>query len=98
MHILMACYGQPSDSSAFDEYYRSTHVPLAEKLPGLQSYTWRQCASLDDSPPPYYLVAELGFESEQAVGAALGSPEGQAAAGDIPNFATGGVTLFVQHD
>ena len=28
----------------------------------------------------------------------LSSPEGQAAAGDVPKFATGGVTMFVAHD
>ncbi|MGD0069763.1 MAG: hypothetical protein ABSB76_40935 [Streptosporangiaceae bacterium] len=30
--------------------------------------------------------------------AGLSSPEGHAAAGDVPNFATGGVTMFVAHD
>jgi hypothetical protein len=30
--------------------------------------------------------------------AALASPEAQAATGDVPNFATGGVTIFVAHD
>ena len=32
------------------------------------------------------------------MGAALASPEGQAASADVPNFATGGVTMFVAHD
>jgi hypothetical protein len=32
------------------------------------------------------------------MGAALGSPEAQAATADVPNFATGGVTMFVAHD
>jgi hypothetical protein len=32
------------------------------------------------------------------MGAALSSPEGQAAAADVPKFATGGVTMFVAHD
>jgi hypothetical protein len=30
--------------------------------------------------------------------AALASPESQAAGADVPNFATGGVTMFVAHD
>ena len=29
------------------------------------------------------------------IGAALSSPEGQAAAADVGNFATGGVTLLI---
>ena len=32
------------------------------------------------------------------MGAALSSPEGQAASADVPNFATGGVTMFVAYD
>ena len=30
--------------------------------------------------------------------AALASAEAQAATADVPNFATGGVTMFVAHD
>jgi len=28
----------------------------------------------------------------------MSSPEGVAAGADVPNFATGGVTMFVAHD
>jgi len=98
MHVLTVCYGHPADPAAFDAHYGSTHVPLANKIPGVESYTWRHCASLDDSPPPYYLLAELSFASEDALKAGLGSPEAQTAVADVPNFATGGVTMFVAHD
>ena len=98
MHVLMVCYGHPADPAAFDAHYTSTHVPLAEKIPGMESFTFRHCASLDASPPPYYLIAELGFASAEALAAAFASPEGQAAAADIPNFASGGVTMFAAYD
>jgi uncharacterized protein (TIGR02118 family) len=98
MHVLTVCYGHPTDPAAFDDYYTSTHVPLANKIPGFTSYTYRHCASLDDSPPPHYLLAELSWPSQEALGAALSSPEAQAAVADVPNFATGGVTMFVAHD
>lgn len=98
MHVLTVCYGHPADPAAFDAYYASTHVPLAEKIPGVTTFTYRRCASLDASPAPYHLLAELAFPSGEALQAALASPEGQAAAGDVPNFATGGVTMFVAHD
>jgi uncharacterized protein (TIGR02118 family) len=45
--------------------------------------------------PLTILLAELYFESMATFQAALPSPEGQAAAGDLPNFANGGVTLLV---
>jgi uncharacterized protein (TIGR02118 family) len=98
MHVLTVCYGHPSDPEAFDAYYTSTHMPLAEKMPGLESFTVRHCASLDDSAPPYFLIASLGFDSADALAAGLSSPEGSAAAADVPKFADGGVTMFVAYD
>jgi uncharacterized protein (TIGR02118 family) len=98
MHVLTVCYGHPTDTAAFDEYYNSTHVPLASKIPDMTSYTWRHLASLDGTQPPYYLIAELSWPSQEAMGAALGSPEAGAATADVPNFATGGVTMFVAYD
>ena len=83
MHVLTVCYGHPADPAAFDSYYASTHRPLAEKIPGLASFTARHCDSLDGSQPPYYLLAELSFASQEAMNAALASPEGQAAAADV---------------
>jgi uncharacterized protein (TIGR02118 family) len=46
----------------------------------------------------YYLIAELSYASQEVFGAAMESPEGQAAGADVPNFATGGVTMFIAHD
>ena len=98
MYVLTVLYGHPTDPAAFDAHYASTHVPLVEKIPGLESFTHRHCASLDGSPPPYYLIAELGYASQEAFATAAQSPERQAAGADVPNFATGGVTMFIAHD
>ena len=49
---------------------------------------------LDPSQPGPYLVAELDFESEQAMGAAFASNEGRSATADMANFATGGATTY----
>ncbi|HVD29577.1 MAG TPA: EthD family reductase [Mycobacteriales bacterium] len=97
MHRLVVSYGQPADPAAFDAYYRETHTPLALKQPGLVRLSFGHAQSLDPSQPAPYLVAELDFESEQAMGESLASPEGKAAGGDLANFATGGVT-FVHFD
>jgi uncharacterized protein (TIGR02118 family) len=98
MHILTVCYGHPKDPAAFDAHYQATHRPLVAKIPGLENFTARHCASLDASPAPYYLLAELSFASAQTLSAALGSAEGRAAAADVATFADGGVTMFVAHD
>ena len=62
-------------------------------MPGLVRFTTGHAQSMDPAQPGPYLVAELDFDSEQAMGAAFASEEGQAAAGDVANFATGGATM-----
>jgi len=93
VHRLVVSYGQPDDPAAFDAYYRDTHTPLATKMPGLLRLTTGSPQTLDPTQLAPYLVAELDFESEQAMGAAFASEEGKAAAGDVARFATGGATM-----
>jgi uncharacterized protein (TIGR02118 family) len=93
---LTALYGHPQDPAAFDRYYQQTHGPLATKIPGLKGYTANKPTSVNpQEQSPYYLIAELYFENMEALQAGLQSPEGQAAAGDTQNFATGGVTMVI---
>jgi uncharacterized protein (TIGR02118 family) len=40
-------------------------------------------------------MAELYFPNQEQLQTTLGSPEGKTAVGDLPNFATGGVTMLV---
>jgi uncharacterized protein (TIGR02118 family) len=97
VHRLVVSYGTPDDPAAFDAYYRETHTPLALKQPGLIGLTFGHAVSLDPAQPAPYLVAELDFDSEEAMRKSLASPEGRAAGKDIRNFATGGVT-FTHYD
>jgi uncharacterized protein (TIGR02118 family) len=96
MAQLVALYKNPSDTKAFDDYYASTHAPLAKTLPGLKRYeisTGPVVAASGESP--YYLVALLDFDSLEAIQSALSSPEGQKTAGDLANFAQAGVELLM---
>jgi uncharacterized protein (TIGR02118 family) len=88
-------YGPPDDVDAFERYYADTHTALATAIPGLQRFeAARAIATPDGSELPYQRIAELTFEDVEALQAGLASEEGQAAVNDIPNFATGGVTIF----
>ena len=95
MTRLLVLYNQPVDREAFDRYYFETHVPTANRLPGLRSYTVSACRPglLAGEQAPY-LVAELEFDNEAALQAALGSTEGRATVDDLPNFAGAGVTVM----
>jgi uncharacterized protein (TIGR02118 family) len=93
---LVVAYGPPEDPAAFDEYYANTHTPLAQKIPDMRRFeAGKVLGTPDGSPAPYYFLAELWFDNAEALQAAMGSAEGQAAGADVPNFATGGATLMV---
>jgi uncharacterized protein (TIGR02118 family) len=92
---IFAVYGQPADPAAFDKYYFGKHIPLAKTLPGLLSYEITRGDVLGmQGKHPTYLVAILEFESVDSIAKAMGSPEGQATAADLANFASGGVDVM----
>jgi uncharacterized protein (TIGR02118 family) len=96
MAKLVALYKKPQDTAAFDRHYSSIHLPLARKIPTLLSYEISTGAVLSAAgESPYHLVAMLEFESLEAIQHALGTPEGQAAAEDLGNFAQAGVELLM---
>jgi uncharacterized protein (TIGR02118 family) len=52
-------------------------------------------ATPDGSDPPYYRIFEGYFEDMDQLHNGMSTPEGQAPPADIPNFATGGWTIFI---
>ncbi len=93
---LTVLYGQPKDPAAFERYYLDTHTPIALKIKGLRRFEIAKVVgAADGSPSPYYRVADLYFDDAKHMQECLGSQEGQAAAADIANFASGGATLLI---
>ncbi|MBA3556951.1 MAG: EthD family reductase [Gemmatimonadales bacterium] len=98
MVAILALYGRPNDEREFLRYYAATHAPLASGLPGLQSYRHGRVYGGGEDPPSTWYAAVLTFSDRAALDAALGSDQGKKTAGDLPNFATGGVQLlFAEH-
>ena len=96
MTKLIALYKKPQDADAFQAYYFRRHVPLAKKIPGLRHYEVSSGpVATPQGPSPYHLVAFLSFDSTEAIQQALRSPEGQAVAADLGNFAQAGVDLLI---
>jgi uncharacterized protein (TIGR02118 family) len=96
MARLVVLYKTPKNAEAFDKHYASTHIPLAKKVPGLKRYDVSQGpVGAPAGPSGIHLVATLYFDSMDALKAGLSSPEGQAAAGDLANFADGGADLYM---
>ena len=89
-------YGHPTDDKAFEAYYANTHMSIALKMEGQTKVELTKFISAPDGGKAgYYRMAEFWFSSPEAMQATMGSREGQAAAADLPNFATGGVTFLV---
>ena len=95
MAQILVLYNKPADPAAFDRYYRETHIPIAKRIPGLRSYQVSSGPVQAPAGNPPHLVAILNFDSMADVGAALASPEGQATAADLSQFASGGATLLI---
>lgn len=93
---LTVLYNQPEDPAAFESYYATTHMPLVSKIQGvIKAEVTKFLPEADGSNPAYYRLAELYFESPESLQQSMGSDEGQAKAGDLPNFATGGFKILV---
>ena len=93
MFRLTSHYHYPQDPAAFLEHYRSVHAVLVAKMPGLRSYGWGLAELPDGSKPPHYLVTVADWDSKEDLIAAMASPEGQAAAADVPNLGSSGVDV-----
>jgi uncharacterized protein (TIGR02118 family) len=94
MSLILVLYNTPVDPSAFDAYYFGTHVPLARKIPGLRKISFNATPPMAIVGAAPHLVCVLEFDSMSDIQAALASPEGQATAADLGNFAHAGVTVL----
>jgi uncharacterized protein (TIGR02118 family) len=93
---LSVQYGQPTDPEAFEKYYTETHLPIAATMTGFTRFeAGKVVGTPDGTASDVYRVADIWWDSEADMQKTLGSPEGQAAVADIPNFATGGVNVFI---
>jgi uncharacterized protein (TIGR02118 family) len=93
---LIVTYGHPNNVAEFETYYAQKHLPLASKIPGVKRMELSKIIGTPDgSKPSQYRTAGLYFDSIEELQKSMGSPEGQAAVGDIPNFATGGVDVMI---
>jgi len=94
MARIVALYPAPHDPAAFDTYYETRHVELAQKMPRLRSIELSKGPVMSPTGGTYHRVGTLRFDSMEDLQQAVESPEGQATAADLSNFATGGVTLL----
>lgn len=84
---LIAIYKKPEDTGAFDQHYNEVHAPLAAKMPGLIKLEVNRIYGGPMGDSNLHLIAEMHFETKEALTEALNSPEGRAAGKDLMGFA-----------
>jgi uncharacterized protein (TIGR02118 family) len=97
---LIVLYPPPSDVAAFERRYRAEHVPMVMKIAGLKKFVAAQVVGSPAGASPYQRVAELYFDSMDALQGAVASPGGQAAVAHAMEISTGGppVVLIGEDD
>src|SRR5690242_163042 len=93
---LVVLYATPDDPDAFDKHYLDVHVPLVQKIPGLDKFEWATFAGAPDGGElSYHLIAELYFADPDALQTAMGTDESKATAADFAQIAPAGSRMFV---
>jgi uncharacterized protein (TIGR02118 family) len=92
---FIALFNQPEDPAAFDAHYRDVHTPIVRRYPGLRDLRLTRTDGVAGRPSPFYLMAEMVFDSRAELDAALVSEAGIESGRDLRTFASAGVSLFI---
>ena len=93
--IVTVIYKHPTDTAAFEKYYREVHLPLVSANQHEIGFTradlTKFISKLDGSKAPLYRQAELYFPSMDAAKKGMATPGFKKVADDLANFASGGL-------
>jgi len=95
MHKFVALYDLPADSADFERAYFGSHLPLVEKVPGMDRAEVTRVAKTFRGAPGFSLMAEMYFQDGAALRSALRSDEWAAAGRNLEEIGgLGFVTMF----
>lgn len=92
---LIALYKNPPEPETFDKHYDDVHIPLVRKYPGLRKVEVTRITGAPIGETKFHVMAEMYFDTREALDAALVSPEGKVVARDLMSFAAPLVTVFI---
>ncbi|MEO1251074.1 MAG: EthD family reductase [Pseudomonadota bacterium] len=92
---LFALYKKPDDVDAFMRHYENVHMPLVEKIPGLEkSVVNRVTGAPMGGEPDYFIITEMQFPDQATFEKAMASPENRAVGKDAMEFAGDLITVM----
>jgi len=92
---IVALYKKPGEVEDFDKHYDEVHIPLLRKYPGLHKLEITRITGAPIGETKFHVMAEIYFDTRQALDVALVSQEGKAVARDLLSFAAPLVTVFI---
>ena len=96
MYKFIALYKEPDDVPAFLDHYDKVHAPLAHKVPGLRKLVVnRVTANAFGGDAPYFMIAEMHFDTREDFDNGMRSAENRAAGKDAMQFAKGLITGLI---
>ena len=101
MPKLVVLYPPPTDVQTFERRYRDEHVPMVMKeINGLRKFVAAKVVGSPMGAAQFHRIAELYFDSVEALQAAMTSPGGQATGAHAAEISTGGapVVLIAEDD
>jgi uncharacterized protein (TIGR02118 family) len=82
--------GTPENASAFTEYYATSHARILQRLPGIRALHLHSAVPAHDPfpvrPGGTFLLAQMKFDTVEALDAALRSQARQEAREDFARF------------
>ncbi|GET25541.1 EthD family reductase [Prolixibacter sp. NT017] len=97
MAKMTVIYKTPKNIESFERHYFDVHIPLAKQLPGLIKYEINDGAIFSTTGHSSYRIANLYFDSMEAMKKAFSSEVGQRCAADRKVLAPSGddVQIYV---
>lgn len=96
--IVTVLYKWPKDPAKFEKYY-PTHLKIVgdgqQEIGFTKAELTKFASNVDGSAPALYRQAELYFPSMDALKKGTATPGFKKVAGDLGNFATGGLDALV---
>jgi uncharacterized protein (TIGR02118 family) len=97
--LLTVLYNKPQDTAAFEQYYRTTHLPLVvanqKEIGFTRADLTKFIRTVDGRPPTYYRQAELYFDSLDKLRKGIATAGFKKVTDDLSQFATGGLTGMI---
>jgi uncharacterized protein (TIGR02118 family) len=95
---VVVLYPSPTNVAAFERTYTQDHVPMvtAENFKGIRKFVASKIVGTPDgSPAPFYRIAELHFQTMEALQAAAASSSAQQVIAHAISISSGGRPVFL---